>query len=222
MFAAGFVKLSWSIIILSAPIALYWFVIRPRLKARFSELYAEVDGFWARLWALTKAFRTWIIGVGGLLFSEVPALLDLMNALDTSSWPPAWQGTIRAITIVGMLATRAYATKPAREGVEGGIAVWTIIMGIVNAVLGAAVGSSLAVLGALFGVSARPSPTSMPTTPRAIKNEGEAGNRLADTTVRGSTESGAQRADVQKSQGAWGPFGLGRIHHRDGVRLSRQ
>lgn len=40
------------------------------------------------------------------------------------------------------------------------------------------------------------------------KNEGDAGNRLADTTVRGSTEAGAQRADVQKSQGAWGPFGL--------------
>jgi hypothetical protein len=40
------------------------------------------------------------------------------------------------------------------------------------------------------------------------KNEGDAGNRLADTTVRGSTEAGAQRATVQTSQGAWGPFGL--------------
>jgi hypothetical protein len=40
------------------------------------------------------------------------------------------------------------------------------------------------------------------------KNEGDAGNRLADTTVRGSTESGAQRAEIQKSQGTWGPFGL--------------
>lgn len=40
------------------------------------------------------------------------------------------------------------------------------------------------------------------------KNQDDAGNRLADTTVRGSTEAGAQRAEVQKSQGSWGPFGL--------------
>lgn len=40
------------------------------------------------------------------------------------------------------------------------------------------------------------------------RNEGDAGNALAATTVRGATEAGAQRADVQKSQGTWGPFGL--------------
>lgn len=40
------------------------------------------------------------------------------------------------------------------------------------------------------------------------KNEGDAGNQLAGTVVRGAIEAGAQRADVQKSQGSWGPFGL--------------
>lgn len=40
------------------------------------------------------------------------------------------------------------------------------------------------------------------------KNEGDAGNQLAGTIVRGSTDAGAQRADVQKSQGSWGPFGI--------------
>lgn len=40
------------------------------------------------------------------------------------------------------------------------------------------------------------------------KNEGDAGNQLAGTIARSSTDAGAQRADVQKSQGAWGPFGL--------------
>lgn len=40
------------------------------------------------------------------------------------------------------------------------------------------------------------------------KNEGDAGNQLATTIARSSTDAGAQRADVQKSQGAWGPFGL--------------
>src|SRR5258708_39257058 len=41
-----------------------------------------------------------------------------------------------------------------------------------------------------------------------FRNEGDAGNTLAQTTVQGSTAAGAQRADVQKSQGSWGPFGL--------------
>jgi hypothetical protein len=40
------------------------------------------------------------------------------------------------------------------------------------------------------------------------KNEGDAGNQLAGTIARSSTDAGAQRADVQKSQGSWGPFGL--------------
>lgn len=40
------------------------------------------------------------------------------------------------------------------------------------------------------------------------KNENDAGNELASTTVKGSTYAGAQRATVQQSQGAWGPFGL--------------
>lgn len=39
-------------------------------------------------------------------------------------------------------------------------------------------------------------------------NEATQGNALASTIVRGSTDAGAQRADVQKSQGSWGPFGL--------------
>ena len=41
-----------------------------------------------------------------------------------------------------------------------------------------------------------------------FRNEGEAGNTLASTTVRGATEAADRRADVQKSQGTWGPFGL--------------
>ncbi|EJN15677.1 hypothetical protein PMI42_00694 [Bradyrhizobium sp. YR681] len=40
------------------------------------------------------------------------------------------------------------------------------------------------------------------------KNENDAGNQLAGGYVQGATSAGAQRADVQKSQGAWGPFGL--------------
>lgn len=40
------------------------------------------------------------------------------------------------------------------------------------------------------------------------KNENDAGNQLATTTADASVKSSQIRADVQKSQGAWGPFGL--------------
>ena len=40
------------------------------------------------------------------------------------------------------------------------------------------------------------------------KNENDAGNQLATTTADASVRSSQIRADVQKSQGTWGPFGL--------------
>ena len=40
------------------------------------------------------------------------------------------------------------------------------------------------------------------------KNENDAGNQLANTTASSSVQSAQIRADVQKSQGTWGPFGL--------------
>jgi hypothetical protein len=41
-----------------------------------------------------------------------------------------------------------------------------------------------------------------------FKNEGDAGNQLAGTIATSSDRAANTRADVQKSQGAWGPFGL--------------
>jgi hypothetical protein len=40
------------------------------------------------------------------------------------------------------------------------------------------------------------------------KSENEAGVQIHGQHVEGHTAAGAQRAEVQKSQGAWGPFGL--------------
>lgn len=40
------------------------------------------------------------------------------------------------------------------------------------------------------------------------RNENDAGNQLAGTIAASNTAAGAQRADVQKSQGTWGPFGI--------------
>jgi hypothetical protein len=41
-----------------------------------------------------------------------------------------------------------------------------------------------------------------------FKNEGDAGNQLAGTIADSSDRAAATRADVQKTQGSWGPFGL--------------
>lgn len=40
------------------------------------------------------------------------------------------------------------------------------------------------------------------------RNQDAAGNELASTIAGASLGAGAQRADVQKSQAPWGPFGL--------------
>ena len=105
-------KILWSVIILAAPIAIYFFVIRPRLQAKFTETYAEIDGFWARLWARIVAFRTLVVGSIGVFLSEAPALLDSLNTLDLSFLPPHWQSTLRVLTIVAIMYMRAVSTTP--------------------------------------------------------------------------------------------------------------
>ena len=40
------------------------------------------------------------------------------------------------------------------------------------------------------------------------RNENDAGTTLAGTTANSHSQAAATRADVQKSQGSWGPFGL--------------
>ena len=106
-------KILFSILILAAPIAIYIWIIRPRLRARFVDTYAHLDSFWGRSWARIKAFRTWIIGGVGLYASELPALLETFNAIDLTSLPPYWQSTVRVLTIVAIMVSRAYSTTPA-------------------------------------------------------------------------------------------------------------
>ena len=45
------------------------------------------------------------------------------------------------------------------------------------------------------------------TTTR-YRNENEAGNQLAGTVASSAASAAATRADVQKSQGTWGPYGI--------------
>ena len=111
MFAHWF----WSLLILTIPVALYWFVIRPRLKARFVDLYANINSFWARAWARTYAFRTFVIATLGAVMVAAPDLLVQVSRLDFSFLPQPWPmyvsiGTTSAITLM-----KAFETKPKDE-----------------------------------------------------------------------------------------------------------
>jgi hypothetical protein len=63
-------------------------------------------------------------------------------------------------------------------------------------------------LSALFGVFGKTITDIHADNTTRYKNENDAGNDLAKTVADGSNKAAATRADVQKSQGAWGPFGL--------------
>src|SRR5690349_9232810 len=63
-------------------------------------------------------------------------------------------------------------------------------------------------LSALFGVFGKTITDIHADNTTRYKNENDAGNQLAGTIAGAATAAGAQRADVQKSQGTWGPFGL--------------
>ncbi len=69
----------------------------------------------------------------------------------------------------------------------------TIILGIVNSVLS---------LGGKVITEIHADNTTR------YKNEGDAGNQLASTVSNAGAMSSTIRADVQKSQGAWGPYGI--------------
>jgi hypothetical protein len=63
-------------------------------------------------------------------------------------------------------------------------------------------------LGALFGVFGKTITDIHADNTTRYRNENDAGNQLAGTIAQSSDNSSGRRADVQKSQGAWGPFGL--------------
>ena len=63
-------------------------------------------------------------------------------------------------------------------------------------------------LSSLFGVFGKTVTDIHADNTTRYKNENDAGNQLAGTIAGSAGTAGAQRADVQKSQGAWGPFGI--------------
>jgi hypothetical protein len=103
----------WSILLLAAPIAIYWFIIRPRLKVRFTDLYSRMDSLWARVWARIYAFRTFWIGVVGAVVTALPDILVQIAPLDFSGiLPQPWPAYTGPATSIAIVLMKAFETKP--------------------------------------------------------------------------------------------------------------
>lgn len=112
------VKAVLAVILLAAPVALWFFVIKPRLGGSISDIGASLDSWWDRLKARIYAFRTFIVGATGYYASEIPGALQAFNVLDVSWMTPEVRFYIGLGTIIATMAVRAYSTTPVdkREG----------------------------------------------------------------------------------------------------------
>lgn len=106
----------WSLLLLAAPLALYWFVIRP--KAPILETRKYVSGFFERWWARIVAFRTWVVGFVAALMIALPDLLVLIPGLDLSFLPHPWPMYVTSASSILLVVMRAFSTT-ANERPEG-------------------------------------------------------------------------------------------------------
>lgn len=110
-----FAHWGWSVLLLAVPIAIYWLIIRPRLHARFTELYADIDSFWGRLWARTYAFRTFVLACITAIATAAPDLLVQVSSLDFSFLPQPWPMYTAFFFTVATTLMKAFETKPKDE-----------------------------------------------------------------------------------------------------------
>lgn len=101
----------WLLVLVGAPVAIYWIFIRP--KAKWTEVAAGVDGFWPRLWARIKAFRTFVSGTIGTYVTILPDLLNVLAGIDYQQVLPApWSIFAGPAVTISLMLVRATATTP--------------------------------------------------------------------------------------------------------------
>jgi hypothetical protein len=106
----------FSILLLIVPVLVWFYIIKPRLGARITQIYAGLPSLGSRIWARIYAFRSFWIATGGVLLAALPDLLVAVAPLDFSEILPRpwglWVGTGIAITLALL---RAVNTKPGED-----------------------------------------------------------------------------------------------------------
>jgi hypothetical protein len=99
-------------IILAAPVVLWIFIIKPRLRGSVTDIGGDLDSWWQRSKARVYAFRTFVVGAVGYYTSEIPGALQAFGLLDISWMSADVRFYIGLATIAGMMLVRAYSTTP--------------------------------------------------------------------------------------------------------------
>jgi len=103
----------WSLLLLIIPVLVYRFIISPRLRKRYSEIYVHIESFWARQWARVYAFRTFVISAMGTVLAAAPDLLVAITPLDFSTiLPQPWGLYVGTGVAIAVALMKAFETKP--------------------------------------------------------------------------------------------------------------
>lgn len=103
------------LVLLAAPTAVYFLLLRPRLQMKYTEMYAEIDGFWARQWARVYALRSFFIASAGAIAVAVPELLQAVGGIDFSFLPQPWPGYTSAAVAIAITLNRVLSTLPGND-----------------------------------------------------------------------------------------------------------
>jgi hypothetical protein len=104
----------FAVLLLIAPFALWFWIIKPRLSVGWAETYTYIDGFWARLRARLYAFRSFVAGVVAAYSYAIPTLVEgLLGA--NLPMPEPWSSYVGGLATLYLVFNRAVATKPRNE-----------------------------------------------------------------------------------------------------------
>ena len=106
----------WSLLLLAGVMALYWFVIRPRLKVRFADTYSHIDGFWARQFARLHAFRSYVATLVAAVLLAAPDIAVAVAGVDLSGiLGHSWAQIVTSLLAIYLAVNRAFSTRPGED-----------------------------------------------------------------------------------------------------------
>lgn len=109
MFANPF----YSLAIIAALVALWFFVIKPRLHGDWEDTYSHITDWWPRQMARLYAFRSYVAAWAAGLLIALPDIIVAVAPIDLSwlvgpRWAQIWAGSLGAYLAIN----NAFKTKP--------------------------------------------------------------------------------------------------------------